>query len=109
MDNQLYLPEPPALQKADMREMELLKERKQFRQQTHAEDLERTMRRHCKKPICAKWSCSRRGSNFDNKPTRRIWSGRCAGIAKSRYARNGVAQGEEAISTTNPRGGFGAD
>merc|ERR1719383_696192 len=39
MDNQLYLPEPPALQKADMREMELLKERKQFRQQTHAEDL----------------------------------------------------------------------
>merc|ERR1719414_12490 len=45
MDNQLYLPEPPALQKADMREMELLKERKQFRQQTHAEDLERTMRR----------------------------------------------------------------
>merc|ERR1719435_168368 len=39
MDNQLYLPEPPALQKADVREMELLKERKQFRQQTHAEDL----------------------------------------------------------------------
>merc|ERR1719259_764576 len=45
MDNQLYLPEPPALQKADMREMELLKERRQMRQQTHAEDLERTMRR----------------------------------------------------------------
>jgi len=45
MDNQLYLPEPPALKKADLREMELLKERKEFRQQTHAEDLERTMRR----------------------------------------------------------------
>jgi len=45
MDNQLYLPEPPALQKADMREMELLKERRQMRQQAHAEDLERTMRR----------------------------------------------------------------
>merc|ERR1719374_261893 len=39
MDNQLYLPEPPALQKADMREMELLKERRQLRQQAHAEDL----------------------------------------------------------------------
>jgi len=45
MDNQLYLPEPPALQQADLREAELLKERKQLRQQTHAEDLERTMRR----------------------------------------------------------------
>lgn len=45
MDNQLYLPEPPALTRADAREMELLKERKQMRQQTHAEDLERTMRR----------------------------------------------------------------
>lgn len=45
MDNQLYLPEPPALTRADAREMELLKERKASRQQTHAEDLERTMRR----------------------------------------------------------------
>merc|ERR1719431_328449 len=45
MDNQLYLPEPPALTRADDRETELLKERKALRQQTHAEDLERTMRR----------------------------------------------------------------
>ena len=35
----IWISEPPALQKADLREMELLKERKQFRQQTHAEDL----------------------------------------------------------------------
>merc|ERR1719431_2192427 len=45
MDNQLNLPEPPALTRADDRETELLKERKALRQQTHAEDLERTMRR----------------------------------------------------------------